>query len=93
MSTVMPDGGDLRARAVKRLKKKHDFHVHLLMYVMVNGFFVAIWALTGAGFFWPALLIIGWGIGLVANAFDAYGSDQPTEGQISREVARLTKRR
>ena len=43
-----------RDRAVQRLKKRHDFHAHLLVYVLVNGFVVLIWALTGAtGFFWP----------------------------------------
>ena len=41
-----------RDRAVQQLKKRRDFHAHLLVYVLVNGFVVLIWALTGsAGFF------------------------------------------
>lgn len=90
-STVEPTTGEqsLRERAVKRLKKQSDFRVHVLIYLMVNTFLVVIWAMTDAGFFWPIFPIAGWGIGVVANAWDAYGRDVPTESQISREMERL----
>lgn len=42
---------DLRERAIARLKRKHDFGAHLFVYLVVNGFLIGIWALTGAGFF------------------------------------------
>lgn len=93
MSTGTPEREELRERAVRRLKKKRDFHIHLTIYVMVNAFLLAIWAMTGSGFFWPIFPIVGWGIGVVANAWDAYGEDVPTEGQISREMDRLSRRR
>ncbi len=32
----------LRDRAVKQLKKQRDFHGHLLVYLLVNAFLVAI---------------------------------------------------
>jgi hypothetical protein len=83
---------DLRGRALRRLKKKADFRVHLLIYLLVNGMFVLIWAMTGAGFFWPAWVIAGWGIGIVANAVDAYAVDAPTEEQIESEMERLRRR-
>jgi hypothetical protein len=79
----------LRNRAVKRLKKQADFRVHLLMYLSVNTFLVAIWAITGAEFFWPMFPIVGWGIGVVANAWDAYSTDVPSERSIEREMSRL----
>jgi hypothetical protein len=44
---------ELRERAVERLRKKSEFRAHLLSYVLVNGFLVIIWAITGASFFWP----------------------------------------
>jgi 2TM domain-containing protein len=88
-----PETADLRDRAVRRLKKKSDFRVHLLIYVMVNAFLVAIWAVTGAGFFWPIFPLAGWGIGVVANAWDAYARDVPTESQIRDEMERLSKER
>ncbi len=52
---------DLRERALKRLRKKSDFRVHLLIYLAVNAFVVVIWAWTGSGFFWPVFLIFAWG--------------------------------
>ena len=55
----------LRDRAIKRLKKRRDFSAHLLVYVLVNAFVVAIWALTNPdGFFWPIFLLARWGSAL-----------------------------
>jgi hypothetical protein len=88
-----PQAETLRDRAMKRLKKKRDFKVHLLIYVLVNSFLVVIWAMGGSGYFWPIFFIVGWGIGVVANAWDAYGRDEPTEDQISREMERMRDRR
>jgi len=79
----------LRERAIKRLKKKRDFHAHLLVYVMANAFFVTIWALTNSGFFWPMFIIVGWGIGLVMNAWDVYHGEDFTEHAIEREIRRI----
>lgn len=57
---------DLRRRAEKRLEDRSDLGAHVLAYVLVNGFLVVIWAMTGgpSGFFWPAFPMLGWGIGL-----------------------------
>ena len=87
MSTQMTQG--LRERAVSRLKKKRDFRIHLLIYFMVNALLVSVWAMSGSGFFWPLFIIMGWGIGIVANAWDAYGRDVPTESQIRHEMEKL----
>lgn len=95
MRTGTPRSDELlREQAVRRLKKKSDFKVHLLIYVLVNTFLVTIWAMTGAGTFWPVFPIVGWGIGVVANAWDVYGGgDVPTEGQIEHEMQKLRERR
>jgi 2TM domain len=81
----------LRERAIKRLKKRRDFSGHLLVYVLVNAFFVVIWAMTtdAHGFFWPVFPIVGWGIGVVLNAWDVYRNDEFDEEQIRREIERL----
>jgi hypothetical protein len=84
----------LRERAVKRLKKQRDFRGHLLVYVLVNAFLVTIWAVTNVhGFFWPVFPMVGWGIGVVMNAWDAYGRDDFDEAQIRREMKRLQDQR
>ena len=83
---------DLHDRAVKRLKAKEEFRVHLLIYALVNGMLVLIWAMTGANFFWPIFPIAGWGIGLVAHAMDVYWRHEPTESDIASEMDRLRSR-
>ena len=79
----------LREQALKRLKKRRDFHAHLLVYVLVNGFFAVIWAVSGYGFFWPVFILAGWGIGLVMNAWDTYRGEEFSEDSIRREMERL----
>ena len=81
-----------RDNAVAQLKKRRDFLGHLLIYVLVNAFVVVIWAVTGAhGFFWPVFLIVGWGIGVVMNAWDVYWRPQITEQDIQHEIEREDK--
>ena len=84
----------LRERAIKRLKKRRDFVGHLLVYVMVNGIVVTIWAMTNAhGFFWPIFPILIWGIGVVMNGWDVYRGDTFSEDQIQREIEQLQRHR
>jgi hypothetical protein len=81
---------ELREQAIQRLKKKRDFRSHIFMYVAVNAFLVGIWAVTGTdNFFWPIFPILGWGIGIAANAWDVYGRRPITEDEIRREADRL----
>jgi hypothetical protein len=80
---------ELRELAVTRLKKKRDFRGHVFIYVAVNAMLVVIWAVTGADFFWPIFPILGWGIGVAANAYDVYGRKPISEDEIRRESERL----
>jgi vacuolar-type H+-ATPase subunit I/STV1 len=77
--------------AVERLKKKADFWKHLLVFVLFNGMFALVWAMTGRHFFWPIFVIGGWGIGLIAHGVDTYGHGTPSEEEISEEMARLRR--
>ena len=80
----------LRDRAMKRLKKRRDFRGHLLVYALVNAFLVVIWAMTTPdSFFWPVFPMVGWGIGVVMNAWDVYVAQNFTEDEIHREMRRL----
>ena len=42
--------------------------IHATVYVAVNVFLIAVWALTGGGYFWPIWVILGWGLGLACHA-------------------------
>lgn len=86
-----PEPVDLRERAIVRLKKKRDFQAHLLAYLSVNAFLIAVWAITGSGLFWPMFPMLGWGIGLFFHAWDTYTWGL-SEQRISREMDRLRRR-
>jgi hypothetical protein len=84
----------LRERAIKQLKKRRDLRGHVLVYLMVNTFIVVIWLMTDSGgFFWPLFPIVGWGIGVVMNAWDVYFSGDFEEAAISREIEHLQRHR
>ena len=92
MESLTPaDPEQLREQAVRNLKKKRDFRAHLFIYVTVNAVLVVIWAITSAGFFWPIFPILGWGIGIAANAWDVYGRKPISEDEIARETERLRR--
>jgi hypothetical protein len=89
MSDLNAEEG-LRKQALDRVRKRRDFWPHLLVYVMVNTLFVAVWVMTGSdAFFWPIFPIAGWGIGIAMHAWDAFFRSGITEEDIDREVARL----
>jgi Domain of unknown function (DUF1707)/2TM domain len=53
---------DLPRRRRERRTAHHRPEVRV--YLMVMTLLVAIWALTGAGYFWPVWPALGWGFGL-----------------------------
>jgi 2TM domain-containing protein len=82
---------DLRDEAYRSLKKRRDFFGHLVAYVLVNALLIGIWLVSGAGFFWPIFVLLGWGIGLGMNAWDVYGRRPISEEEIRREAERLRR--
>lgn len=90
---VSMPGTELREQAIKRLKKRRDFHGHVLVFLLVNAFLVVIWAVTSpGGFFWPIFPLVGWGIGVVMNAWDVYFAQEIGEEDITREIERIGRR-
>jgi hypothetical protein len=51
---------DLPERATRRRRRSHRPELGTFVAVMV--LLLAIWALTGAGYFWPMWPLIGWGV-------------------------------
>jgi hypothetical protein len=49
--------------------RRVDIGAILRPYLLVNALLIAIWAVTGAGYFWPIFPLVGWGIGVARNLF------------------------
>jgi hypothetical protein len=81
--------GDLRELAKQRLQKRSDLGAHVVAYVLMNAMFTGIWAITGAGYFWPAWILLGWGVGLVLNVWDVFFRHPITDADIEREMKRM----
>jgi hypothetical protein len=91
-TTTRPDD-DLREQAITRLKKRRELGAHVLVYLMVNGFLIAVWAVTSPdALFWPMFPMAGWVVGLVMHAWDVYRGDELREVDIQREMTRLRER-
>ena len=84
-----------RALAIRRIKARYDFRVHLGIYLIVNAALVVVWYLASGvtTFFWPILPILGWGIGIVIHGYTVYFPQTATEEQIQREMRRHNRPR
>jgi hypothetical protein len=53
-------------------KKRVGFKWSIASYFFVNSFLVAVWFFSSRSYFWPIWPIMGWGLGLAFQYFDAY---------------------
>jgi fatty acid desaturase len=92
-SEPVVESGDPREQALRRLKQRRDFRTHAFTYLVVNTMVWGIWIIIGlsadAWFPWPAFVTLGWGIGLIMNAWDVYMRRPISEEDIRREMDRL----
>jgi fatty acid desaturase len=77
-----------RAEARKRVADRRRFASDVVAYVVVNAFLIGVWAFTGAGYFWPAWVLAGWGVALVLDAWNAFGRRPVTEADVDAELGR-----
>jgi 2TM domain len=77
-----------RQQARKRVQARRDFSAHLVSYLVVNAFLILVWAVTGAGYFWPIWIIGGWGVGLALHAWDTFVRKPVTEADVDAELTR-----
>jgi hypothetical protein len=83
------DDKDLRKEALERIKARRGFAPHLIAYLVVNAFLVGVWAMGDPrGYFWPAWIIGGWGIGIVMHAWAAFFQRPISEDEIRKEMTR-----
>ena len=79
-----------RALARKRIEKRRGLQGGMVAYVVINTFLVAVWAMTGRGYFWPAWIIAGWGVGMLLGLWD-YLRGPVTDADIDDELRRMRR--
>jgi uncharacterized membrane protein len=83
----------LREQAMRTLKKRRDLHTHAFVYLTINILIWGIWlaiAMTSDSWYpWPIWVTLGWGVGLVLNAWDVYVRRPISEADLRREMDRL----
>lgn len=62
-------------RAARRSPRQLLPGGELASYLAVMGLLVTIWALTGAGYFWPVWPALGWGVALIGSGGRCAGRD------------------
>ena len=82
-----------RAFVRQRLQARRDFAAHVFVFVVVNTAVVLIWAITGAGYFWPAWLIGLWAVGLIMHGWDAFIRRPVTEEDVDEAMRKLRSHR
>jgi len=80
---------ELRTEARRRLTERRQFPTHLAAYVVVNAMFVVVWAMTGAGFFWPGFVLAGWGVGVLLHAWSIWFQRPVTPDEVEQEMRRM----
>ena len=92
MKTI-DDTGTFRERAATRVQEHRDFFGHLTIYLVVNALLITIWAIASPdGLFWPIIILVGWGLGLVVHAWDAFMGPEISEADMAHEIDRMHRR-
>lgn len=89
-----PLSDELREKAEKRVNQRMALLSHIGSYIIVNGFLILIWALTGADTanFWPVWVLLGWGIGLAFHIFSYFigkRSDAVRDRMLQKELEKM----
>jgi hypothetical protein len=92
-TSTLPAGLEIEATTEReqvrtRLQDRRDFGSHLVVFVVVNAFLVAAWAITSSGYFWPAWVLAAWGVGLVLHAWETFVHRPVTETDVDAELTR-----
>jgi hypothetical protein len=57
----------------RRARRQQSFYRSLAIYLAVNAMMVGVWLFSGRGYFWPIWVLMGWGVGIVAQGVSAFG--------------------
>lgn len=76
-----------REVARRRIEARRKLVSDVVAYLVINAFFIGIWAVTGRGYFWPGWVLAGWGIFLALHIFEVVRRDI-TDADIDAELRR-----
>jgi hypothetical protein len=88
---VIDDGVvvDEREAARRRVHDRRELSSDVVVYAVINTVLIVIWAVSGAGYFWPAWVLLVWGAFLVLRAWKAFvRRRRTTEADIDAEIRR-----
>ena len=86
----MKSDEELKKIAQTRAEEKVGFCRLLSAHVLVNAVLALIWWSSGAGYPWPLIVILLWGIGVVAYGIRVFTAGTGmTDGMAQREYGRL----
>lgn len=85
-----PATDDERTLARQHIDKRRGLQGGFVAYVLVNAFLVLVWWLTGGGYFWPAWILGGWGVGMLLGLWD-YTRRPITDADVDEEVRRMRR--
>ena len=92
----MAEQQDFQKAAKERLQAQQQFKKMMGGFVVLWLFMTAVWALSGAGYFWPAWVIVGTLFAGAALGWRAYGprsSDEgPSQAQIDAEAKKFEEK-
>jgi fatty acid desaturase len=75
-----------REIARKRVEAKRKVRSDVVAYVIVNAFLIAVWAISGGGYFWPGWVLGGWAVFLLTDAYRVFVSAPITDADIDKEM-------
>lgn len=74
----------IRQRIENAIKGRDEFNIHLLAFIGSMILLWVIWFITGGGFLWPLIPMVGWSIGLMAHWLTYY--NKYGEGSRKRQA-------
>lgn len=77
-------------QAKKRIQELREFYSHLVSYVSVNVFLIALNLYTNPGNIWFIYPLFGWGIGISCHAFTVFFSGAKWEERKMQELTGWT---
>ncbi|MCK5811763.1 MAG: 2TM domain-containing protein [Clostridiales bacterium] len=87
------DESKLRKLAERRVKEKRELTSHIIAYVCVNGFLLALNYIIQSEISWALFPLLGWGIGLVIHILTTIKFLMDKGDKVEREMEKLRRRK